>query len=71
VTVLIYLLDDWVSTVRFPAGAGNFLFTTVSRPALGPTQPPIQRVSGALSPEVKRPGREAENSPLSSAEVKE
>jgi hypothetical protein len=42
----------------------------VSRLALGPTQPPIQRVTGALSLGVKRPGREADNSPPSSAEVK-
>jgi hypothetical protein len=32
----------------------------VYRTALGSTQPPIQWVSGALSLEVKRPGREAE-----------
>jgi hypothetical protein len=39
--------------------------------ALGPTQPPIQSVwGGALSPEVKRPGREADNSLPTSAEVK-
>jgi hypothetical protein len=48
-----------------------FLFTTAStRPALGPTQPPIQWVPGALSLGVKRPRREAEHSPPSSAEVK-
>jgi hypothetical protein len=35
---------------------GIFLFTTASRTALGPTQPPIQGVQGALSLEVKRPG---------------
>jgi hypothetical protein len=45
--------------------------TTVSRTALGPTQPPIQLVQGALSVGVKRPGREAGHSPPSSAEVKE
>jgi hypothetical protein len=38
--------------------------------ALGPTQPPIQWVPGALSLGVKRPGREADHSPPSSAEVK-
>jgi hypothetical protein len=48
----------------------NFLFTTASRTALGPTQPPIQRVPGALSLGVKRPGCEADHSPPSSAEVK-
>jgi hypothetical protein len=41
-------------------GLGIFLFTTASRTALEPTQPPIQWVPGALSLEVKRPRREAE-----------
>jgi hypothetical protein len=45
-------------------------FTTASRTALGLTQPPIQWVPGALSLGVKRPVREADHSPLSSAEVK-
>jgi hypothetical protein len=49
---------------------GIFLFTIVSRRALGPTQPPVQWVPGALSLGVKRPGREADHSPPSSAEVK-
>jgi hypothetical protein len=51
-------------------GLGIFLFTTASRTALGPTQPPIEWVPGALSLGVKRPGREADHSPPSSAEVK-
>jgi hypothetical protein len=50
---------------------GIFLFTSSSRTALGPTQPPIQCVPGALSLGVKRPGREADHSPPCSAEVKE
>jgi hypothetical protein len=62
-----YELDDRCCRVRFPAGLGIFLFTI----ALGPTQPPIQWVPGALSLGVKRPGREADHSPPSSAEVKE
>jgi hypothetical protein len=37
---------------------------------MGPTQPPIQWVPGDLSLGVKRPGREADHSPPSSAEVK-
>jgi hypothetical protein len=52
-------------------GLGIFLFTTASRTALGPTQPPIQWVPGALSQGLKRPGREADHSPPSTAEVKE
>jgi hypothetical protein len=52
-------------------GLGIFPFTTASRTALGPTQPPIQWVPGALSLRVKRPGREADHSLPSSAEVKE
>jgi hypothetical protein len=52
-------------------GLGIFLFTTASRTALEPTQPPIQWVPGALSLEVRRPEREADHSPPSSAEVKE
>jgi hypothetical protein len=55
-----YGLDDRGSRVRFPGGGW----------ALGPTQPLIQWVPGALSVEVKRPGREAHHSPPSSAEVK-
>jgi hypothetical protein len=34
-------------------GKRNFLLAPVSRPALGPTQPPIQWVLGVLSPGVK------------------
>jgi hypothetical protein len=62
-----YGLDDQGTRVRFPAGLGTFLFTTVSRTALGPTQPPIQWVPGALSVGIKRPGREADHSPPSIA----
>jgi hypothetical protein len=51
-------------------GLGIFLLTTASRPALVSIQPPIQWVPGALSLAVKRPGREADHSPPSSAEVK-
>jgi hypothetical protein len=66
-----YLLDNQGSRIRFPAGAGTFLFTTDSRTALGPTQPHIPWVPGVLFMWVKRPEREADDSPPSSAEVKE
>jgi hypothetical protein len=49
-------------------GLEIFLFATMSRMVLGPTQPPIQ---GALSLGVKWLRHEADNSPPSSAEVKE
>jgi hypothetical protein len=50
---------------------GILLFTTASRMALEPTQPPIQWVPGALSLGVKLLGREDDHSPPSSVEVKE
>jgi hypothetical protein len=58
-----YGLDGlWVGSSS-PGRVKNFLFSTSSRPALGPTQPPMQRVLGALSPGVKQPVREADHSP--------
>jgi len=45
-----------------------FSFSNRSRPALGPTQYPIQWYRG-FSAGSKRPGREADYSPASSAEV--
>jgi len=48
-------------------GLGIFLVST----ALGPTQPPIQWLPGALPLGVKRPGRETDHSHLSSVETKE
>jgi hypothetical protein len=61
-----YGLDDWAIGVRSPAGAMDFfLLASVSRPALGPTQPPVQWVPGVLSQEVKaRPGRDADHTPI-------
>jgi hypothetical protein len=53
-----------------PGRVKNFLFSTSSRPALRSTQPPLRRVPGALFPGVKRPGREVDHSPPTSAQVK-
>jgi hypothetical protein len=65
-----YGLDDWSIGVRIQGGQRIFPLASVSRPALGPTQPPVQWVPGVLSPGVKaRPGRDADHSPPSSAEV--
>jgi hypothetical protein len=48
-----------------PGRGEIFLFSKSSRPVLGPTQAPIQRVPG-----VKRPGREADHLLPTSVEVK-
>jgi hypothetical protein len=58
-----YGLQDREAEVLVPVGSR--IFSTSSRPAVEPTQPPIQWV-----PEVTRPGREADNSPPTSAEFK-
>jgi hypothetical protein len=50
---------------------GIFLFATMSRVVVGPTQPPIQWVSGALSLGVKWAGHEADHSLPSIANIKE
>jgi hypothetical protein len=69
-------LGAWIATVygldgvRVPVGSRIFFFSTSSRPALGSTQPPIQWVLEALSPEVKRSGREADHSSPGSIEIK-
>jgi hypothetical protein len=76
VDVWISRYSDWLRAGQ-PRGRSsslcrdkNFLFSMSSTPALGSAQPPIQWVPGALSPGQKRPGREADHSPLSRAEVK-
>jgi hypothetical protein len=68
--------SDWLRAGRprgrisNPGGGKHFHFSMSSRPALGPTQPPIQWVQRTLSPGVKRPGCEADHLPPTSAEVK-
>jgi hypothetical protein len=54
-----YGLDD--QSLIPGRGRDFFLFGTISRPALGPTQPPIQWVLAALSPVVKWLGREVDH----------
>jgi hypothetical protein len=48
----------------------GFFLITVSRLAMGPTRPPIQRILETPTLGVKRPGREADQSSPSSTEVK-
>jgi hypothetical protein len=52
-----------VGRPKFDSWQGQelFLFPTSSRLALGPTQPPIQRVSGSVSQGIKRLGRGADD----------
>jgi hypothetical protein len=53
-----------------PCRGKIFLLFTSSRPALGPTNPTIQLVPGALSPGVKRQRHEVDHLPPTSAVVK-
>jgi hypothetical protein len=49
---------------------GKIVLLSISRPVLGPTQPPIQWVPGAFSPGIKWSGHEADDSPPTVSEVK-
>jgi hypothetical protein len=79
--LLLYTFMAWCSVkaqgqlylylLHMRVNAGNFSHPAASRPALGPTQPPIQWVPRAVSLGVKRPEHEADFTPPSSAEVKE
>jgi hypothetical protein len=65
---------DWtIGILGFDSRRGLkiFLFITASRPALVPTQPPTQWIPEDLLLGVKLPGGEPDQSPPSSAEVKE
>jgi hypothetical protein len=66
-----YELDDQGSRVRFLAGAGNFSLYHRVQNGCGAHPASYPMVPGALSLRVKRPGREADHSPPSSAEVEE
>jgi hypothetical protein len=49
---------------------GKIFLFLASRQTLGPIQPPINWAPGAISPAAKRPRREADHSPPSSAKDK-
>jgi hypothetical protein len=66
-----YGLDDRGSEFRFQAGGGNVSLRHRIQPGSGAQPAPHPMGIGDLSPGVKRPGREADHSPPSSAEVKE
>jgi hypothetical protein len=63
-------LDDRGIGFRVPVGSK--ILSSPRRPdrLWGSTQPPTQWVLGALSPWVKRPGRETDHLPPASAEIK-
>jgi hypothetical protein len=69
-SVGIEITTDWMARIQILTEARGFLYSTVSRLALGPAQPPIQWVQRALSLGIQWPGREDDHSPPSSAEVK-
>jgi hypothetical protein len=64
-------VDDRVSRVRFPAGAGNFSLHHRVQNGSGAHPASYPRGTRGSFPGVKRPGHEADHSSPSSAEVKE
>jgi hypothetical protein len=65
-----YGLDDRGSTVRFPAGSGNFSFHYRVKNGSGDHLASYLMGTRGSLPGEKRPEREADHSPPSSAEVK-
>jgi hypothetical protein len=55
--------------VRFPAGAGNFSLRYHAKTGSGVHLASFPMGTGGSFPLIKRPGREADNSPTSSAKV--
>jgi hypothetical protein len=66
-----YGLDDWAIEVRFPAEAKRiFPVASVSRPDLGPLAASCPMgTGGPFLGDKARPGRDADHSPPSSADV--
>jgi hypothetical protein len=68
---LDYRLDDRGSRIRFPAGAGKFSPHHRAQNSSGAHPASYPMCTRCSFPGVKRPGRESDHSPSSSAEVKE
>jgi hypothetical protein len=66
-----YGLDDRGSRVRFPARTGNFSLHHRVKNGSGAHPASFPMGTRVYFPRVKRPGREADHSPPSRAEVKE
>jgi hypothetical protein len=62
-------LTDFPDTEAVGRGKGFFSVTSVSRPALRPTQPPVQWFRGSFPGSKSWPESDADHSPTSSAEV--
>lgn len=71
VSIVTKLQTGQLRNQGFIYGTGrDSSLSTVSRPAVGSIQPPIQLIPGALSSGLKRPESEADHSPPTSAAVK-
>jgi hypothetical protein len=69
--VLYSLIWNENAIVDFDSRQGKVsFFSTPPRSALGPTHTPIQKLQGAISPGLKRQGRESAHSPPPPADVK-
>jgi hypothetical protein len=68
--MMSYQLDRQEIEIQFLSSARDFLPSTSSRPALGPSQPAIQRVLRTYSPRITLQRHEGDHLPLSSAELK-
>jgi hypothetical protein len=67
-----YGLDDQAFGVRFPAGSKDFSSSLCVQTGSGAHPASCTMGTGVLSPGVKsRPGRDADHSPSSSAEVED
>jgi len=66
-----YGLDDRMIGIRIPVEAGNFSLRHHLQTSSGAYPASYPMGTGVFSLGVKRPGREADQSPPSSAEVKE
>jgi hypothetical protein len=65
---VLRLATGWTVRGSNPGGGDNVY--NLPRPALGPTQPPIQWIP-SLFPRVKQPGRGSDHPPAYRAEVNE
>jgi hypothetical protein len=59
----------WMTGVQFTAGAKDLPLLHSVQTGSEFTQPPVQWVQEEISPDINRPGLEADRSPSSGAEV--